>query len=87
MINISLSITNPFSRRWNILVNKHRMFSKKVIEFNVYETNSIFTVDFHLSTRSDHAGARFDIGILGYDIEVHFYDIRHWDTKKDSWTI
>jgi hypothetical protein len=86
MINFNFNISNPWSRRWEILWTKSRMLtSNKAIEFNGYRTNSVVSVDFNINVRTDHAGARVMLGLFGYEMELHFYDTRHWDNEMESW--
>lgn len=88
MINFNFSISNPWSRRWKTLWCKHSLLSiNKAVEFNGYKTNTIITVDFNLTFQTDHAGLRLMLGLFGYEVEVHFYDTRHWDNEKDSWNV
>ncbi len=87
MVEIKFAVSNPFSNRWGILITKVKQFSKKAVEFNVYKTNSILAVELNFSSRRDHAGLRFDIGFLGYDVELHLYDVRHWDRETKSWEL
>jgi hypothetical protein len=35
--------------------------------------------------RSDHAGLRVEIGLLGYDVEFQIYDVRHWDYEQKEY--
>jgi hypothetical protein len=85
MININFSITNPFADDLSDVV-----FSRygKVIK-NKYWSITLHKhprtiVDFHLdvSTRRSHAGILLWIGLLGYFLEVEFYDRRHWYSDK-----
>ena len=86
MILLQFNIYNPWSDTWTILWNKSGSFSKnKAFEFNGYRTNRIITVDFDLTFRGDHAGARVMLGLVGYDIELHFYDTRHWNYNTNTW--
>ena len=86
MILLQFNISNPLSDTWTILWNKSSFLSKnKAIEFNGYRTNHIINVDFNFNPKGDHAGARVMLGILGFNIELHFYDTRHWNWKTDTW--
>jgi hypothetical protein len=86
MILLQFNISNPLSDTWTILWNKSSFLSKnKAIEFNGYRTNHIINVDFNFKPSGDHAGARIMLGILGFNIELHFYDTRHWDWETDTW--
>jgi hypothetical protein len=88
MINFNFSLSNPWSNRWKTLWTKHRLlYTNKVVEFNGYKTNSLITVDINLSLQTDHAGLRLMLGLFGYEVEVHFYDTRHWDSEKDTWEV
>jgi len=88
MIDIKFNISNPWSDIWNILWNKGSMLTKhKAWEFNGYRTNHIVNVEFQFRPVGDHSGARIMLGLLGMCIELHFYDIRHWDYDNDTWEI
>lgn len=86
MINLNLAIENPWSDRWDILWSKNGPISKyKAWEFNGYHTNYIVVVDCKLNFRSDHAGGKVMLGLLGYTIEFNVYDIRHWNHDLGDW--
>jgi hypothetical protein len=84
MIHINFNITNPFSKRWNIVTTKHWLFGNKGIELNFYKTNTIVNISFDIRTRTDHSGFNFMLGLLGIEGEVSFYDIRHWDSRTNN---
>jgi hypothetical protein len=50
------------------------------VEFNGYRTSHIVDVEVDLTVKGDHAGARVMLVLLGYGAELHFYDMRHWDS-------
>ena len=86
MINFNFHITNPFSKRWDILISKHGNITKnKAWEINSYATSTILSVTFEISMYTDHAGIRLQFGLLGYEIELHIYDCRHWNIETNSW--
>ena len=86
MINFNFNISNPWSRRWDIVLTKSRLFKKHIgAEFNIYRSNTIVNVEFNLSTHTDHAGLRLMLGLFGYEVEFHLYDTRHWDHEKKEW--
>ena len=87
MINLNFSIANPWRRDlWNILWNIGRSITKhKAVEFNGYRTGHVIDVEFDLRFTGDHAGARVMLGLLGYAVELHFYDMRHWDYDRNTW--
>ena len=88
MINLNFNIANPWSNRWNILWNKSGLISKyKAWEFNGYSTGHIINAEFRWTLKGDHAGACLMLGLLGYEVELHFYDTRHWDYDRNTWCI
>jgi hypothetical protein len=88
MIDFSFNISNPWSDRWDILWHRSKLLSKhKAVEFNGYRTHHIIDVNFDFKPTSDHGGVRLMLGLLGYDIELHFYDTRHWDYETRTWEV
>jgi hypothetical protein len=80
MIHFDFHLVNPFSNRWNCVLSKHGLVTEnKAWEANVYKTHSILSIGFSLSLRTDHAGLRLQMGLVGYELELQFYDTRHWD--------
>jgi len=85
MINLNFNISNPWSDRWTILWNKSKLLTQhKAIEFNGYRTSDIITLDFQFKPTGDHAGVRVMIGLISFEVELHFYDVRHWDYETNS---
>lgn len=88
MINISLSLNNPFSRRWETIYYKGGLLSKnKSCEVQVFKDNTIVSVDVRLTFRTDHAGIELEFGFLGYSIRASINDNRHWDSETNSWKV
>lgn len=87
MINFSVGISNPFSNRWGCLACKSFLFGKKGLELNAYKTNTVVNVELRITTRCDHAGLHLMLGLLGYEVELHYYDTRHWNSETDTWEI
>lgn len=87
MIQFNLRLENPFSDRWEILVSKSRVFEKKAVEFNIYKSNIIAEMSIEASAKKDHAGLRLSLGLVGYELEFHFYDTRHWDRENNCWEL
>jgi hypothetical protein len=86
MILVNFNIHNPWSDTWIILWTKSGSFTKhKAWEFNGYQTSRIIDIEFNLKPRGDHAGARIMLGLFGYDVELHFYDVRHWNYDTNTW--
>lgn len=82
MVILDISIVNPLSDRWRILKNKHFNIAKnKILEMNAYETNTIVSLGVSLSAFTDHSGVRIQLGLLGFDVELHYYDTRHADVR------
>lgn len=71
---------------WDILWNISRSVTKhKAWEFNGYRTGRLINVDFHWTLQGDHAGARLMLGVFGYEVELQFYDTRHWNYDTNTW--
>jgi hypothetical protein len=88
MIYFNFTLKNPFSQRWEISSTKNGLLGKnKAWEFNTYKTAHIICIDFRWDFKTDHAGVQLVLGLLGRDLELTFYDRRHWDSEKDSWEI
>jgi hypothetical protein len=88
MINLNFTISNPWSSRWDILWSNRKLIGKnKAVEFNGYRTNHIINVDFNFKPAGDHGGARIMLGVFGFDVELHFYDTRHWDYENNTWEV
>jgi hypothetical protein len=86
MINLNFNIYNPLSNRWTILWNKSKFIGKhKAVEFNGYRTNHVINVGFQFKPAGDHGGVHIMLGVLGFDVELHFYDTRHWDYLEKNW--
>ncbi len=83
MIDITCSITNPFTSTWKPI----KYFTRKLTE-NIACELSIFKNDIivgmHLSVRpkGDHKGISALIALFGYHLEVSVYDIRHERTEE-----
>lgn len=88
MITLNFGIAMPWrsDKVWDILWNISRSVTKhKAWEFNGYRTGHLINVEFDLRFQGDHAGARVMLGLFGYEVELHFYDMRHWDYDRHTW--
>jgi len=86
MIRLDFTINNPFINRFGLLSSKFKMLTKhKAVEANIYCTANIIKLLLVYSTRQDHAGLQVEVGLLGYNFELHFYDTRHWNNKNQDW--
>jgi hypothetical protein len=85
MINIAFSLTNPWSRStWGNLTAWSKLFSNsKAVEVNTYRSDNLIAVDLAWTRKCDHAGVRLELCLFGYDLELHFYDTRHWDYERE----
>lgn len=73
---------------WYKIKSYHRQLSKnKHLEVETFFSNyNLFSFEFDLKpVGKDHAGARFKLNILGIELEINFYDSRHWDYKNKCW--
>jgi len=88
MINLNFSMAMPWrsAKVWDILWNISRSVTKhKAIEFNGYRSGRLINVDFHWTLQGDHAGTRLMLGVFGYEVELQFYDTRHWNYDTNTW--
>jgi len=80
MINFNLSVTNPWSNRWETIWFKNGLLPKhKAWEFNGYRSHHVIDVNIEITTRRDHAGIHLMFGLIGYTVEFSIYDTRHWN--------
>ena len=73
---------------WYKLKSYHRQLSKnKHLEIETFFSNyNLFSFEFDCKlTGKDHAGIRLKLNFCGLELEIHFYDSRHWDYKKKCW--
>lgn len=65
----------------------HKKLSKfKHLELECVNDNyNIFCFEFKISFKEDHAGIRLSLSILGIEVYITVYDIRHWDYKNNNW--
>lgn len=84
MINIRFSVENP---RWDRFSNikcwaGSTPFKNKFWECQVMKSDDIVAFDLRITTRQDHAGVDLWIGLVGYAVNLKFYDSRHWNYEK-----
>lgn len=67
----------------------HRMLSKhKYFELECVSDNwHIFSIEFKIGIKEDHAGVRAALSMFGVEVYFHVYDIRHWDYKNNCWQV
>lgn len=86
MINFEFNIRNPWSDRFENIKSWSRLVSTyKAVEFNLYKTNHVIDLRLSISHRQSHAGFQIELGLLGYNMEFHAYDTRHWDHVNNKW--
>ena len=87
MINLRFSLENPWWDRFeNIRIWSGKTpWKNKFWEVQVMKSDDIVAFDFRVSAMRDHAGAEIWLGLLGYSINLHFYDSRHWDSEDSDW--
>lgn len=86
MINLNLSIKNPFSNRFANLLNRSGKLSKhRAWEFEILKANCILNFCIAFNTQCDHAGLKVEFGLLGYEMYFQIYDTRHWNYETKDW--
>ena len=87
MIDFNFNITNPWSNRFVGVWSKSykTWFKRKYIELEVYKDTNIISFMIRVTTRQDHAGLRMELGLVGYSVNLNFYDTRHWDYEHNKW--
>jgi hypothetical protein len=89
MINIDFIVINPCSNRFDSVkcFSGSTPIEHKCWELQFMKTNTVIKFKMAHSIRCDHAGFVLEMGLLGYDIELTFYDTRHWDYKNKCWEV
>jgi hypothetical protein len=94
MLRISIGILNP---RWTsrsggrvrqFLFRHWRVTRHKALEIEAYRASARDVLWFDLDTawrNQDHAAIGFELGVLGYRLEVKLRDLRHWDDETGTW--
>lgn len=88
MIYIGFALRNPWSQRFDTIINNAiAVTQNKTIEIAVYKNNCIFEFGFGITGfRQDHAGFNFDIGVFGCNFELIFCDNRHYSERTHATT-
>ena len=63
----------------DLIQNNENIFHFYINIFNLLELN------INKNKKSDHAGFRFNMNILGLNFDYTYYDIRHWNYDEDDW--
>lgn len=86
MIHLEFTLHNPWSECWKNIKVFHRAVTKnKSVELQFMKTNDIISFIFNFTIRQDHAGLNTNLALLGYNVKLSFYDVRHWDYEKKEW--
>ena len=86
MIYINLSITNPFSDKFeNVYSTSGRVSKYKAWEFQIYRSDTIVELESRITFQQDHAGFKLGVGLFSWTIDFNFYDTRHWDDETNDW--
>ena len=87
MLHFSWSIHNPYAnvKGSQIYSIWKKLSENKTIDLSVLRTNCILGFGFDITHRQDHAGFNINVTVLGYDVDVNFYDKRHWDKEANDW--
>jgi hypothetical protein len=89
MINLALTIRNPFSQHFTNLWSRayHTPFKNKCIELEVTKDFTLVSLMFNWTIRQSHAGLDLELGLFGYCIHFNFYDKRHWNYEEKCYYI
>ena len=87
MINISLTIKNPWSDRWDMGQCFFGSLTKnKSWELQFPKTNNLFRLEIKYTTKQDHAGLYTELNLFGRGFIFQIYDNRHWDYDSNKWS-
>lgn len=88
MIYFNTSIRNPYwANRFDNLFFKwgNTPWKHKQWEFQFMKSEYLLHLELEYTTRQDHAGARVELALFGYELHLNLHDSRHWDYKKGQW--
>ena len=57
------------------------------IEGHSFGWGDLIAFEFAWTRKTDHAGVRLKLGLLGYQVEAQFYDTRHWDEDTNDYVV
>lgn len=74
--------------RWKDFWYKRIPVTKnKTVEIQIDRTTTLIGVSLNWSIRSDHAGIRLELELLGIECLFSFEDNRHWDKETGTWEV
>lgn len=60
-------------------------FWSREIAFAFVLFYALLKFEIRITWKTDHAGINLWLGLLGFEVGLHFYDTRHWDIKNNRW--
>ena len=87
MIDIKFDVCNPWDTEFKSLYEACGDFpiKNKHWEIQLMRDNILLGLNFSFTTRYDHAGLNFRIGLFGLVGCFNLYDSRHWDDERNCW--
>jgi hypothetical protein len=92
MFYFKFNINTPWKDKWYSIWAKDfgHLSKNKCFEMQFMKDYYIIGIELdfeHIFKRSDHAGPRIDISLLGYTLSAQIYDRRHWDHDNNCWEV
>ena len=89
MIRLHFNLRNPFIDQYDQIYNADgkSWHPHKFWNLSIIKTDSIIGFNFDYTIREDHAGLKFEFSLMGWGIDFHFYDHRHWNAETNKYTI
>jgi hypothetical protein len=88
MIYININIRNPWSSRFENVINRSGAITKnKSWEIELLKTDNMFRLEFQFTIMQDHAGLGLELGLLGWELHIGIHDNRHWNYTDKCWEI
>ena len=63
------------------------LLGRREIYFDLSIFYALLHFEFRIAWKTDHAGVSLWLGLLGFDVGLHFHDIRHWDYENNRWEV
>ena len=84
--NVNIRHPNWWKRFKNIKVwNGKTPFKNKFWEIQILKNDNLLRFEFEFTVQQDHAGLGLELGLMGYEICLSFYDNRHWNCETNDW--
>lgn len=92
--NIGLAFRKPWGRGssdslyyWDEKLSEFKAFSIQVeTPWSGYSDDfNVFEICFHWRTKQDHAGPFLHVALLGFEVILNLYDVRHWYEEENRW--